>query len=278
MQKYTLNNKSILFKPISNIFDSNSSYLLVGHTCSCKTTTCIDIIYHYSSIFDKIYYAHYDKYKVLKVLNVVSLNISFKEIYDTWNEIKLKNINKTNSKSEGPMGCLHPKRNLFIIDDLSPEIIEMKKSREKVIFENESMPIYKAMQMLLNDIFINASLYNTTVVITSIGWNSLGIDLKNVENVIITDLRPIENIKMLKKFKTLETKKLRGGADLGSSNLITDIGEEIFINHKYPYHMIVINDNNIFVSKTENHTEIIEYQWPESVDKISISNLAELIK
>ena len=131
-------------------------------------------------------------------------------------------------------------KTILIIDDVSAEMEQMKSSNEKVVFNNDQLPVKKAYQGLLIDILTKARRYNCIVIMFLHSWNIL--DVKSmISNFIVIDQNAVDNLKNIKT------------VGQNTRDLIVEAAKKIF--GIYKYHVIVCKGGeDVFVTKADLNT------------------------
>lgn len=134
-------------------------------------------------------------------------------------------------------------KTIVLLDDVSAELERLKNDPTKVLYGDPGkeimMPVAKAYKALLTDIFTKARRYNCIVAMFVHTW---GI---------------IENKDLIKNFVILDpnsAKQLNGLRTVGNAktrDLVKVASDKIF--GKYPYHILVIKDSDIYVTKADMH-------------------------
>ena len=133
-------------------------------------------------------------------------------------------------------------KTILIIDDVSAELNRLKMSSEKVVYEDEHgetnmLQISKAYKTLLTDMFTKARRYNCILCMFVHTWEI--IDVKDqIKNFIIVDEKSATDIK---RYHSVSNERVK--------SIIDTIKNTVY--NKYKYHVIVVKDSNIMVTKAD---------------------------
>lgn len=166
------------------------------------------------------------------------------------------NIYGTSKLSQNQMSMVQTllsteQKTILLIDDVTAELNNMKSSTKQVMFATDdqevSMREGRAMELLLTDIFTKARHYDTILVLFVHTWNTINVK-QQLKNFIIIDEGSAEGVKGLRTVGTTRSKAL-----------IRIASNKIFAN-KYPHHVVVVKDSQVYITKADLHTgEPIEF-------------------
>lgn len=133
-------------------------------------------------------------------------------------------------------------KTILILDDVSAELNRIKSMNDKVVVELEdgnvtTMAISKAYKALLTDIFTKARRYNCIVCVFVHTWDTIEVK-DQIKNFILMDIKSAEDVK---RYRTVSTAKVKDIIEIIKSDIYT----------KYKYHVIVIKDEDICITKAD---------------------------
>ena len=255
----TINDLGIKYLPIANIFKKDDApYLVVGKSGSGKSILCNNIISCASKINDdkmRIFYFSCNEDNINemnKIKNVIAKKLTFENLNYFWNMIKTDDgeyntILQQEISTEQFNSIKY--RNILLIDDIN-EIFgdvlsecehECKRSRIRKYPPSPNyppiiVPVSKTIHSLLVDIFTESRRFNCLTVVFARTWST--IDIKSqLKNFIIMDSETAETLNVIKSVSNDKTR---------------EIVREVFIElSKWLYNLIVIKDNEVFITKCE---------------------------